>query len=53
MLGVLAAQVGRVDDALEQIAAALKIKPGDFGALVNYGNVLSLQRPFGRSFQEL
>ena len=34
---------GRGDEALEQIAAALKINPGDSGALVNYANVLSLK----------
>lgn len=43
MLGVLAAQAGRVDEALELLLKALTINPSDFGALVNVGNVLSLQ----------
>jgi predicted O-linked N-acetylglucosamine transferase (SPINDLY family) len=49
MLGVLAAQTGRNDDALALIAAALKIKPGDAGALVNYANVLSLKGRFAEA----
>jgi predicted O-linked N-acetylglucosamine transferase (SPINDLY family) len=49
MLGVLAAQTGRTDDALERIAAALKINPGDAGALVNYANVLSLKGRFAEA----
>ncbi len=46
MLGVLAAQAGRTDEALEMIAAALTINPRDAGALVNYGNVLSMKGRF-------
>ena len=42
MLGVLRAQQGRVEEACELIAAALKINPRDAGALANYGNVLTL-----------
>jgi predicted O-linked N-acetylglucosamine transferase (SPINDLY family) len=49
MLGVLAAQTGRRDEALDRIATALKINPGDAGALVNYGNVLSLTGRFGEA----
>ena len=49
MLGVLAAQTGRADEALARIAAALKINPGDAGALVNYGNVLSLKSRFAEA----
>ncbi len=37
------------DEALERIAAALKINPGDAGALINYGNVLSLQGRFAEA----
>lgn len=46
MLGVLAAQAGRTDEALEMIASALTINPGDARALVNYGNVLTLKGRF-------
>ena len=46
MLGVLAAQAGRTDEALEMIALALTINPGDARALVNYGNVLTLKGRF-------
>ena len=46
MLGVLAAQAGREDEALELIAGALAHKPDDPGALVNYGNVLCLKGRF-------
>jgi len=46
MLGVLAAQTGRNDEALALIAAALEISPDDAGALVNYANVLSLKGRF-------
>jgi len=49
MLGVLAAQTGRSDEALVLIAAALKINPGDAGALVNYANVLSLKGRFAEA----
>jgi predicted O-linked N-acetylglucosamine transferase (SPINDLY family) len=49
MLGVLAAQTGRTEEALERIAAALKTNPGDAGALVNYGNVLSLKGRFAEA----
>ena len=53
MLGVLAAQTGRTDEALERIAAALKINPGDAGALVNYANVLSLKGRFAEAVASL
>src|SRR5579872_2628850 len=46
MLGVLAAQAGRTDEALEMIASALTINPGDARALVHYGNVLTLKGRF-------
>ncbi len=46
MLGVLAAQAGRVDEALELIAGALARNPDDAGALVNFGNVLCLKGRF-------
>jgi tetratricopeptide (TPR) repeat protein len=49
MLGVLAAQAGRIDEALEKIGAALKINPRDAGALVNYGNVLCLKGQFAEA----
>ncbi|HEX4177189.1 MAG TPA: tetratricopeptide repeat protein, partial [Rhizomicrobium sp.] len=49
MLGVLAAQTGRHDEALERIAAAVKINPGDAGALVNLANVLSLKGRFAEA----
>jgi protein O-GlcNAc transferase len=49
MLGVLAAQTGRMDEALERIAAALAINPSDGGALVNYANVLSLKGRFAEA----
>jgi predicted O-linked N-acetylglucosamine transferase (SPINDLY family) len=49
MLGVLAAQTGRTDEALERIAAALNINPGDARARVNYGNVLSLKGRFAEA----
>ena len=46
MLGVLAAQTGRADEALDRIGAALEVNPGDTSALVNYANVLSLKGRF-------
>jgi predicted O-linked N-acetylglucosamine transferase (SPINDLY family) len=49
MLGVLAAQAGRTDEALELIGAALKIDPRNAGALVNYGNVLCLKCRFAEA----
>jgi predicted O-linked N-acetylglucosamine transferase (SPINDLY family) len=49
MLGVLAAQTGRIDEALDMIGAALKINPRDAGALVNYGNVLCLKGRFAEA----
>jgi len=49
MLGVLAAQTGKIDEALEGIGAALKINPNDAGALVNYANALSLKGRFGEA----
>lgn len=49
MLGVLAAQTGRHDEALERIAAALKIHPGDAAARVNLANVLSLKGRFAEA----
>ena len=46
LLGVLRAQQGRNEEALELIEAALKQQPGDPVALSNYGNVLrALGRP--------
>ncbi len=42
MLGVLRAQQGRIEEARTLIAAALQENPKDAGALVNYGNVLTL-----------
>jgi predicted O-linked N-acetylglucosamine transferase (SPINDLY family) len=49
MLGVLAAQTGRMDEALHRIGAALKVNPGDTSALVNYANVLCLKGRFGEA----
>src|SRR5215471_1715811 len=49
MLGVLAAQTGRTDEALEKIGAALRMNPRDVGALVNYGNVLCLKGQFAEA----
>ncbi len=49
MLGVLRAQQGRVEEAGELIAAALALNPNDAGALVNYGNVLTLLGHFGEA----
>jgi predicted O-linked N-acetylglucosamine transferase (SPINDLY family) len=49
MLGVLAAQTGRMDEALERIDAALKINAHDAGALVNHANVLNLKGRFGEA----
>ncbi len=49
MLGVLAAQAGRIDDALDRIATALKLDPNDPAALVNYGNVLNLKGRFAEA----
>src|SRR5258706_9303676 len=42
MLGVLLAQQGHLAEAQKMIAAALQLNPRDAGALVNYGNVLTL-----------
>ncbi|HVW75532.1 MAG TPA: tetratricopeptide repeat protein [Rhizomicrobium sp.] len=49
MLGVLAAQGGRLDEALERIALAVTINPGDAGALINLANVLSLKGLFAEA----
>jgi protein O-GlcNAc transferase len=49
MLGVLAAQNGRLDDALEAIVAALQLNQRDAGALINHGNVLSLKGRFAEA----
>ncbi|MES2472601.1 MAG: tetratricopeptide repeat protein, partial [Pseudomonadota bacterium] len=49
MLGVLRAQQGRNEEARELIASALAINPNDAGALVNYGNVLTLLGRFGEA----
>src|SRR5690242_12465189 len=42
MLGVVLAQLGRLDEAQAQIGAALKLNPRDAGAWANQGNVLNL-----------
>jgi protein O-GlcNAc transferase len=47
LLGVLRFQQGRNTEALELIAAALKVNPNAPEALSNYGNVLTAQRRFG------
>ena len=39
-LGVLRGQQGRHGEALALIESALKLQPGDFGALANYGQTL-------------
>ena len=49
MLGVLAAQTGRADEALDRIGAALKVNPDDTRALVNYANVLCLKGRFAEA----
>ncbi|MEY4965886.1 MAG: hypothetical protein RL274_1469 [Pseudomonadota bacterium] len=49
MLGVLRAQQGRIEEARTLIAAALQTNPNDAGALVNYGNVLTLLGRFGEA----
>ncbi len=49
MLGVLRAQQGRPEEARELIASALAINPNDAGALVNYGNVLTLLGRFSEA----
>src|SRR6185312_5240749 len=46
MLGVLLAQRGQTDQALEMIGQALRINPRDAAALVNFGNVLNMSRRF-------
>ncbi len=46
LLGVLRAQTGRMEEALADIGAALKLRPDDADALLNHANVLkSLNRP--------
>lgn len=42
LLGVVFAQLGRGEDALTEIAAALAIKPGDAEALLNQANILKM-----------
>jgi predicted O-linked N-acetylglucosamine transferase (SPINDLY family) len=42
LLGVMRAQSGRMDEGLDDIALALKIKPDDPDALLNHANILKL-----------
>jgi len=49
MLGLAMAQQGRPAEAREMIASALKLNPRDAGALVNYGNVLTMLGRFGEA----
>jgi predicted O-linked N-acetylglucosamine transferase (SPINDLY family) len=49
MLGVVRAQQGRNDEALELMSAALALRPNAPEVLSNYGNVLRAQGRFGEA----
>jgi len=49
MLGLVMAQQGRLPEAREMIGSALTRNPRDAGALVNYGNVLTMLGHFGEA----
>jgi len=49
MLGLVMAQQGRLAEAREMIGSALQLNPRDAGALVNYGNVLTMLGCFGEA----
>ncbi|MBW8709067.1 MAG: tetratricopeptide repeat protein [Alphaproteobacteria bacterium] len=51
MLGVLKGQQGRVDEASALLEGAVKAQPRHAGALVNYGNILSLAGRFAEALQ--
>ncbi|SON55076.1 photosystem I assembly protein Ycf3 [Hartmannibacter diazotrophicus] len=51
LVGLLLAQHGRMDDALEVLEEALRINPDNPYALVNFGNVLMSKRRFDEAFK--
>jgi predicted Zn-dependent protease len=52
-LGVQYTRLNRLDEAAEALRAALRLAPGDFTSLVNYGILLFHQRDFAGSAAQL